>query len=96
LQEKSLPLEHAREPLSRYELKHQTSIGKLRRVGRPTLCETAFVLGQPKVFDLARVLGEERSLKALKLGNTLPGSLGVLEPCSRYSSHIRRPFRQRV
>jgi transposase-like protein len=84
------------EPLSRYEVDHQPSTGKLRRVGRSTLFETACVLGQPKVFDLARVLGEERSLKALKLGNTLPGSLGVLEPCSRYSSHTRRPFRQRV
>ncbi len=68
LQEKSLTLEHAGEPLSRYEVEHEPSTGKLRRVGRPTLFETSFLLGQPRLFDLARALGEEGWLKALRLG----------------------------
>lgn len=72
LQEKSLTLEHAGESLSRYEVEHELSTGKLRRVDRPTLFETSFVLGQPRLFDLARALGEEGWLKALKLGEYAP------------------------
>jgi hypothetical protein len=72
LQEKSLTLEHAGEPLSRYEVEHEPSTGKLRRVGRPTLFETSFLLGQPRLFDLAQALGEEGWLKALKLGEYAP------------------------
>jgi hypothetical protein len=68
LQEKSLTIEHAGEPLSRYEVEHEPSTGKLRRVGRPTLFETSFLLGQPRLFDLAQALGEEGWLKALRLG----------------------------
>jgi putative transposase len=72
LQEKSLTIEHAGEPLSRYEVEHEPSTGKLRRVGRPTLFETSFLLGQPRLFDLAQALGEEGWLKALKLGEYVP------------------------
>jgi hypothetical protein len=76
LQEKSLTIEHAGERLSRYEVRyeveHEPSTGKLRRVGRPTLFETSFLLGQPRLFDLAQALGEEGWLKALKLGEYVP------------------------
>jgi hypothetical protein len=51
--EKSLTLEHAGEPLSRYEVEHEPSTGKLRRVSLPTLFETSFLLGQPRLFNLA-------------------------------------------
>ncbi|MDQ5810481.1 MAG: hypothetical protein M3358_06990 [Actinomycetota bacterium] len=64
--------EHAGESLSRYEVEHEPSTGKLRGVGRPTLFETSIVLGQPRLFDLARALGEEGWLKVLKLGEYAP------------------------
>jgi hypothetical protein len=72
LQEKSLTLEHAGEPLSRYEVEHELATGKLRGVSRPTLFETSFVLRQPRLFDLARAVGEEGWLKALKLEEYVP------------------------
>jgi hypothetical protein len=34
--------------------------------------ETSFLLGQPRLFDLAQALGEEGWLKALKLGEYAP------------------------
>jgi len=53
-------------------VEHEPSTGKLRGVGRPTLFETSFLLGQPRLFDLAQALGEEGWLKALKLGEYAP------------------------
>ena len=44
----------------------------MRGVDRPTLFETSFLLGQPRLFDLAQALGEEGWLKALKLGEYAP------------------------
>jgi transposase len=74
LQEKSLTLEHAGEPLSRYEVEHDAAgsrAGKLLAVGRPVLFETARALPQPRLFRLD-VLGESGWLKALKLEEYAP------------------------
>jgi putative transposase len=68
LQEKNLTLEHAGEPLSRYEVEHapDSRAGKLLAVRRPVLFETSRVLPQPRLFRLD-VMGEGGWLKALKL-----------------------------
>jgi transposase/transposase-like protein len=68
LQEKSLTLEHAGEPLSRYEVEYaaDSRAGKLLAVKRPVLFETSRVLPQPRLFRLD-VLGEGGWLKTLKL-----------------------------
>jgi hypothetical protein len=44
----------------------------LQRVSRATLFETSIVVLQPKLFDLAEVLGEEGWLKALRLEGYAP------------------------
>jgi hypothetical protein len=45
---------------------------ELRRVGKATLFETSIVVHQPRLFDLAEVLGEEGWLKALRLADYAP------------------------
>ena len=75
--EKTLTVEHAGEPLWSYEVDHDPSggrggAGRLLRVGRPTLFETPFVPGQPKLFGLAEVLEEAGWLKALRLHDYAP------------------------
>lgn len=48
----SLTLEHAGEPLSRYEVEVEVATGRLRSVGRPRLFESPHVLPQPRLFAL--------------------------------------------
>ncbi len=92
LQEKSLTLEHAGEPLSRYEVEHAPSsgaAGKLLAVRHPVLFETSRALPRPRLFRLD-VLGEGGWLKALKLEEYAPRRLENRWPCSRCSSRTRR------
>jgi putative transposase len=63
----SLTLEHAGEPLSRYEVSIEEHTGELRSVGRARLFETSAVVAQPRLFGLD-ALGEGGWLKALRLG----------------------------
>jgi len=103
LQEKSLTLEHAGEPLSRYEVEHAAGsrAGKLLAVRRPVLFETSRVLPQPRLFRLD-VLGEGGWLKTLKLEEYAPrrprGSPALQQMLFSYtepSSYIwRGVFRQ--
>ena len=67
----SLTLEHAGEPLSRYEVRVETDTGKLRSVGRPRLFGTSAAAAQPRLFGLD-ALGEGGWLKALKLEGYAP------------------------
>ncbi len=67
----SLTVEHAGEPLSRYEVQVEASTGELRSVGRPRLFETSRALPQPRLFALD-ALGEIGWLKALRLGGYAP------------------------
>jgi transposase InsO family protein len=62
----SLNLEHAGEPLARYEVRVEAETGKLRSVRRPRLFGTAAAVAQPRLFGLD-TLGETGWLKALKL-----------------------------
>jgi hypothetical protein len=63
----SLTVEHAGEPLSRYDVKVEPDTGALRSVGRPRLFETPRALPQPRLFAL-HALGEGGWLKAMRLG----------------------------
>ena len=72
LEPKTLTLECAGEPLSRYEVQHSPGSAELRQVGRATLFETSIVVHQPRLFDLAEVLGEEGWIKALRLDGYAP------------------------
>jgi transposase-like protein len=69
----SLTVEHAGEPLSRYEVKVEAATGKLRSVERPRLFENSHGLRQPqrRLFALD-ALGETGWLKALRLEGYAP------------------------
>jgi len=67
----SLTVEHAGEPLSRYEVEVEPDTGVLRSVGRPRLFETPRALPQPRLFALDS-LGEGGWLKALRLEGYAP------------------------
>ncbi len=84
----SLTVEHAGEPLSRYEVRVEADTGELRSVGRPRLFGTSAAVAQPLLFGLD-ALGEAGWLKALKLEGYAPrrpgppqGLLGALFPFS--------------
>jgi transposase len=64
----SLTLEHAGEPLSRYEVKVEEATGALRSVGKPRLFETSHRRSWPqqRLFALDS-LGEAGWLKAMRL-----------------------------
>ena len=69
----SLTVEHAGEPLSRYEVRAEASTGELRSVARPRLFENSHGLRRPqqRLFALD-ALGEGGWLKALKLEGYVP------------------------
>ena len=69
----SLTLEHAGEPLSRYEVRVEAATGELRSVARPQLFETSHGLRRPqqRLFALDS-LGEGGWLKALRLDGYAP------------------------
>jgi len=46
--------------------------GRLLEVRKPTLFETPFAPGQPKLFGLAETLGDDGWLKALRLEDYAP------------------------
>ncbi len=64
----SLTVEHAEEPLSRYEVRIEPNSGELRSVARPRLFENSHGLRRPqqRLFALDS-LGEGGWLNALKL-----------------------------
>ena len=68
LREKTLTVEHAGEPLSRYEVEFVAGTGKPRALAHPVLFETTVMLAQPKLFGLAS-LGETGWLKSLRPGD---------------------------
>jgi hypothetical protein len=79
LLEKTLTVEHAGEPLSAYEVAYHArppggrgGSGRLLEVSKPTLFETSFAPGQPKLFGLKETLGDEGWLKMLRLKNYAP------------------------
>jgi hypothetical protein len=77
LLEKTLTVEHAGETLSSYEVEHdpaggRSGSGKFLEVRRPTLFETPFASGQPRLFGLSETLGEGGWLRALRLGDYAP------------------------
>ena len=78
LQEKSLMLEHAGRPLSRYEVEYRPDTGKLLEVTRPTLFENSPGTPQPRLFALT-ALGEAGWLKVLKLDDYAPRRSGKPE-----------------
>jgi putative transposase len=69
----SLTLEHAGEPLSRYEVRVEPESGELRSVARPRLFENSHGLNRPqrRLFALD-ALGEGGWLKALRLEGYAP------------------------
>jgi len=67
----SLTLEHAGEPLSRYEVRVEAETGRLRSVGRARLFGTSAAVAQPRLFGLD-ALGEAGWLKALRLEGYAP------------------------
>jgi len=71
----ALSVEHAGEPLSRYEVEYRPgsagAAGELRSVRFLELFETAHPLAQLKLFGLQEVLGDGW-LKALKLDGYAP------------------------
>ena len=69
----SLTVEHAGEPLSRYEVRVEAATGELRSVTRPRLFENSHGLRRPqqRLFALD-ALGEGGWLKALKLEGYVP------------------------
>jgi putative transposase len=71
-----LTLEHAGEPLSRYEVDYEAKSGKLLAVRSPTLFESSHrrSLPQPRLFGL-EALGEAGWLKAIKLEEYAPRRL---------------------
>ena len=71
LREKTLTVEHAGEPLSRYSVEYSASTGKPRAVARPVLFGTALTLPQPRLFALS-ALGEGGWLKTLRLEDYAP------------------------
>jgi len=94
LQEKSLTLEHAGEPLSRYEVEQHAAgsrAGRLLAVRHPVLFESSRVLPQPRLFQLD-ALGEGGWLKALKLEEYAPrrprGSLALQQMLFSYTEAV--------
>ncbi len=89
----SLTLEHAGEALSRYEVEHAFSSGRLSAVGKPTLFETSRVpaLAQPRIFELS-ILGESGWLKMVKLEEYAPrrprGSMALQRVLFTYTEAI--------
>ncbi len=71
LGEKTLTVEHAGEPLSRYTVEFSAGTGKPLTVGRPVLFGTALALPQPRLFGLDS-LGEGGWLKAMRLEDYAP------------------------
>ncbi len=71
----SLTVEHAGEPLSRYEVRVEHGTGELRSVSRPRLFESSHKLRRPqqRLFALD-ALGEGGWLKALRLAGYAPRS----------------------
>ena len=69
----SLTVEHAGEPLSRYEVEVEAVASELRSVGKPRLFETPRALPQPRLFALD-ALGEGGWLKAMSLEGYAPRS----------------------
>jgi transposase len=69
----SLTLEHAGEPLSRYEVRVEEGTGELRSVARPRLFESSHKLRRPqqRLFALDS-LGEGGWLKAMRLEGYAP------------------------
>lgn len=74
LREKTLTVEYAGEPLSRYEVEFVAGTDKPRKVSRPVLFGTATALSQPKLFGLDS-LGEGGWLKTLRLEDYAPRRL---------------------
>jgi hypothetical protein len=66
LREKTLTVEHAGEPLSRYAVEFSAGTGKPRAVARPVLFGTTIPLPQPRLFGLDS-LGHGGWLKYLRL-----------------------------
>ena len=69
----SLTVEHAGEPLSRFEVRIEPDTGKLRSVGRPRLFGTSSAPPQPRLFALD-ALGAGGWLKAMRLEGYAPRS----------------------
>jgi hypothetical protein len=85
-----LTLEHAREPLSRYEVRIEPDTGRLRSVGRQRLFETACSTPRPRLFTL-NAPGEGGWLKAMRLEGYATRSPAVPRVCSRRCSSTTRP-----
>jgi transposase InsO family protein len=66
LREKTLTVEHAGEPLSRYAVEFSATTGKPKKIARPVLFGTAIALPQPRLFELS-TLGDSGWLKAMRL-----------------------------
>lgn len=71
LREKTLTVEHAGEPLSRYEVEFSAGNTKPRAIARPVLFETTIILPQQRLFGLDS-LGEDGWLKTLRLEDYVP------------------------
>jgi hypothetical protein len=71
LREKTLTVEHAGEPLSRYAVEFAAGTGKPRAIERPVLFGTALTLPQLRLFRLES-LGESGWLKAVRLADYAP------------------------
>ena len=71
LQERTLTLEHAGEPLSRYSVEFAAGTGQPRAVARLVLFGTTIPLHQPTLFGLDS-LGEGGWLKAVRLADYAP------------------------
>ncbi len=72
LEPETLTMEYAGEALSRYEVKRSSDGSELRHVGEAILLETSIVVHQPKLFDLAEILGEDGWLKAVRMADYAP------------------------
>jgi putative transposase len=87
----SLTLEHAGEPLSRYEVRVEADTGKVRSVGRPRLFGTSAAAAQPRLFGLD-ALGEAGWLKALRLERYSPrrpgGSVALQQALFPYAEAL--------
>ena len=57
LREKTLTVEHAGEPLSRYAVEFSAGSEKPRAIARPVLFGTALMLPQPRLFRLESLGG---------------------------------------
>lgn len=76
LRENTLTVEHAGEPLSRYDVEFAPDTGKPWAFSRPVLFEGTIVLSQPKLFGLDS-LGEGGWLKAVRLEDYAPRRLRI-------------------